>query len=213
MTVIRTGTIHYEQGTYKQIVNYTLREKRFWIVLPPWTHDFLGYEKVYGETLDQVDSAFIVTMREFDELARYKKRVIVYEFKARVFIMDKEGKRCIFRKEEISFAEGTGLTFNYGVYDERLAPGEKTKKYYRPDGRFAFSEYMTPYSQMEWTNAREDFCKLLKKNLENLIMNAWDFFHQDPEQMVLLIDSGMNLLPGPIERGLSDESTQSKEED
>jgi len=205
MPVIRTGTIHYEQGTYKQVVKYKVREKRFSIILPEWTHEYLGYDTVYGETLDRVDTAFAVAMREYDELARYKKRVIVYDFKANAFIWNEDKTRCIFRKEEISFSKGTGLSFWYNVLDERQAPGEKHKKYYLLDGRYAQADWHDSLKVIEWTKDRENFCKALETGLEQMIMNAWEFFNQEPDKIAQLIDSGLKLLPEPNKTSVQEE--------
>ena len=196
MVVVSKERINYEQGIFYQIVKFTKRTKKFSILLPEWTHEYLPENTVYSETYDGVEKAFKRAMREYDEVARYKKKVIVYKFEGNAVLWDETGERVSFRKDDLRFSAGTALSFSYSVVIERQAPGAKEKKYYWLDNRYAFTDYNESRKVMEWTQEREDFCKALKLGLNTMIKGAWEFFNeQGPEQIAVLIDAGVRLLP------------------
>lgn len=187
-----------------KVIKYYSSTKHFIIELPAWWHDILDYKKVSGETEDKVNAAFRDAKKEYEERCTTRRKVILYQFQASAVINEyaENGKfkRVIFRKDEVSFSEGTALDFWWRVgYELRSSVDPKPKYIDLKERSISHGDHKV----MDWTQQREDFFQALQANIDNLILKAHTFFKQDVKTVAQIVDQAKRFerLPDFSEKG------------
>ncbi len=169
---------------------------RFQIPLPKFAVPVLGYERVGGSTKDEVESAWLRAERQYTERMKEKQKVIVYKIKVNAFIMNAEGTKRVFRADEITFAEGSGLVMAWSILYRHTRSDINEITYHDEDGDFIMSDdsERDGVTWIPWSQAAEDFFRSCEDRLKTLGMNLWNFLHQEPTQVEARIMDASALL-------------------
>jgi hypothetical protein len=176
-------------GYFTKIIKVSAKNGLFTIDLPERIAKFYREEQVFAKTLDEVERAFKKKLEDYKERISKIRKVIVYNFQSTCYIFDKMGNKCIFRKEDISFAEGTALGLEWTIGYETDINGEKNYTY-ENENNFYIND---KYTVIDWTQKREDFFKGFQRKLEYLILKI-ERFTKNKKKFLQLIDDRVKLL-------------------
>jgi hypothetical protein len=197
MVYIKSETIKIGNKSYKLVTKYFVRSKSFVIDLPDIMQETLGKKWISADTQDELETEWYKVFKEYKNALEMREKVIVYDFQATAIIWNEDHTRVIFRENEISFLEGTGLSLNWYVGYRVNDPIADEIKFLYLNGNYADRDRSSDRERikyMKWTEAREQFFKELQFGLESMILRAYEFFNKT-DNIPALIDSGMMLLP------------------
>ena len=212
MAVLTTTTIKFEGQDFKRQVRI-LKDGLFRIRLPAVVSKTLQIDSdVIAETKEEVERAFKDRLREYKECRTTTRKVILFGFAANCHIMNEKQTQAVYVANDISFADGTALSFWAEVCEETVIGRSDGKDQYRYDivdsdlplGFGKPNDYDLGNRQdsfhrasnlVEWTSEREiavaEFCRMLQV----LILKLRDALRL-PKQLMELIDGGRLLMWG-----------------
>lgn len=198
MVYIKSDTVRIGDKSYKLVIRYLARRKRFVTTLPDVMQKVLGYKEIEAETQEQLENKWHPTIKKYTEAITAEEKVIVYKFKCNAIIWNEDNTRVIFRQEDI-FKAGTALDLSWYVGFRQVREGEDPHFYYQNRNLAHVDRWKEKVKYMAWTEDRERFFKALQKGLDTMILNSYRFFNET-DDIHKLIDAGtINLLPAPGE--------------
>lgn len=132
MPVLETRTIIFERADFRRAVRVN-KDGLFHITLPKPVPPALGLEndEVVRKTKDEAIEEFDRLLKQYTQCKTTSHKVILYGFEASCTVMSEDGERCLHHIDEITFSDGTGLTFWAEVNEEIVTTQTDGRKSYQ----------------------------------------------------------------------------------
>lgn len=212
MAVVKSWKDRFENKDTVVRVRFSAKTGEFSITLQQKIVDKLGMGScVSAKTLEDVEKKYWKTIKAYKEAKTTRRKVIAYKVEAQVYIHRvKEG--VFFKRKDISFADGCGLTVYAEVAIEEThhhTKGEKHLSYESVEDTLLpcgmcngdhgianqFGRIDEDIHVIDWTLEREKWFAHIGFQLENMVMNVSETLgHEDTDVALQLIDSGHMLM-------------------
>lgn len=205
MPIVARHKVRLHKRDFVRKIGYSPKHKDFYMPLPDYVGDLLGYEEVRAETQYAVERRWSEAIKEYDERASRIHKVIFYRFLSRI---QPYGMPLGNYGSGMSAYESRGEMISYGVamdlwfligYVVRIPSGEED---YLDENKKKIGRSASPRNYMDWTEAREAFFREFREVIVHQINRMHEFFYEDESKIPELIDLGMTgrkFLPGPEE--------------
>lgn len=225
MPVVKSTKTHFESEPFVVRVRFSSRSGSFAITLPKAIEQLMGVGEITSDTLKGVEAKYKSILKEYRDSQTTERKVIVYkvEGNARVFRRPDgtpghthdDDASVLFEANDISFADGCGLTIfaqvmmertlrsgdnesyiSYEAVEDTSLPGSLDSADHRVADQFGTTEGVLV---VDWIPEREAWFAHVGSQLEDLVMKVCKTLG-DPEVALQLIDSG-RLLMAPVGQG------------
>lgn len=206
MAVISKTEEFFGKMRTMKIVKFSSKEKRFKIQLPSGARDVCG-EYVYGETLEEVNKAYVAASTKYLDSSMKEEKVIVVSFQGECRI--EEDEKIVFECDRGYSSSGDGLTIelNCAVFIKQTwtcPNGDSTDKYDETEHsipesasyQWAPSPGGTGSIEVPWTKEREQFFAELINATQQIIRKLSEFT-TDAKSILKIVDRDIRLLPSP----------------
>jgi hypothetical protein len=204
--IVREEKIEIDGKSYDKITEFDPATGKFRIELPdivakeleaPFVEGYTLKNRVYGENarLEDVDWQYEQLISDYKFQGKRKKKIILYSFAAQTPIKQKPENHELFSKDmfdkyQLQWHEGgIALALDYHVLIRTLPSGllrdMRGEKYHPNPG----------YTQIDWTQEREDFFVRLSEKMNALIMSI-DHFTSDEKRFLKALDEMKFLTTG-----------------
>lgn len=204
MAVVSKTEEYFGKMRTMKVVKFSSRERRFKIQLPSGARDSCG-EYVYGETLDEVNKAYIAASTKYLNSSIKEEKVIVVSF---------EGECCIVEDGKIVFecdrgyssgSDGLTIELNCAVFIKQTwtcPNGDSTDKYDETEHsipesasyQWAPSPSGSGSIEIPWTKEREQFFTDLINATQQIIRKLSEFT-TNAKSVLKFADRGLKFLP------------------
>lgn len=219
MSTVKSEKIRFEGKEFVKRVRFSSRSGLFSITLPRQIQERMNVGEVSSDTMKGVQAEFKKTVDMYKAAQTTERKVIVYKVEVNAWVWrlpdgapagsDDDDASVVFQANDISFADGCGLTIFAEVMVERTlrtADGEESLSYEEVDehtlpkslglgnnriaDRFGTTEDVRV---IDWTPEREAWFRDVGLRLEDMVVNVCRTLG-DTERALQLMDSGRMLM-------------------
>ena len=227
MAVVKSWKDRFEGKDTVTRVRFSAKSGMFAIKMEPKLVEKLGIgSDITADTLDAVEKKYWKTIKAYKEARTTRRKIIAYKVEAQVYIC-REKEDTYFKREDISFGDGCGLTVYAEVAIEEShhqAKGRVHLSYkhvadsllprgmYKSDHGIVkqFGRIDEDIHVIDWTLEREKWFAHVGRQLENMVMNVSETLgSEDVDVALQLIDSG-HMLMAPKPPGEPTKKTRKK---
>ena len=219
MAIVKTSKQRFEGAQFTVRVRFSSKDGRFEITLPNAITRLTGVKEVGSDTLDGVEAEYKSALKEYRESKTTERKVIVYKVEANAWVFRRadgtpghvhdDDASVVFHADDISFADGCGLTLYAAVMIERtLTPtdGEPSISYETVEDTglprsLEHSDHGVVHGYgaddeaqvIDWTPEREAWFAHVGRQLEDMVINVYKTLG-DTKKALKLMDSGRMLM-------------------
>jgi len=191
MPKITTITRYITNRQEKMTVNYSSKSKQFTIRLPAEIESIVNKKHAFGKTQEECEYHLNKLLDQYEQSKQTIKKCIMFEFMFNAAIMENE--KCVFAANDISFFNGDiAIGMVYKIIDEINIDGKIRYKDHKT-GRLESKYDWEHINIVTWTQQREDFLKMIKNQLENIVLKIHEFISTE-DKFIETVNSGLKLL-------------------